>query len=114
MKILKYSRILFSRIKNYLQACMPSSRCLQMQPPSETCQFLVFFTILKSFDKPVEYAEGQGHVAEQSPYLKGEEVHLCLVDVGLEQEGLEDVDGEVCHDQEHQGVPSSSVLLGPG
>ena len=93
---------------------MPISRCLQMQPPSETCQFLVLFTKLKSLDKPVEYAEGQGHVAEQSPYLKGEEVHLCLVDVGLEQEGLEDVDGEVCHDQEHQGVPSRSVFLGPG
>ena len=93
---------------------MPSSRCLQMQPPSETCQFLVYVTILKSLDKPVEYAEGQGHVAEHSPYLEGEEGHLGLIDVGLEQESLEDVHSEVCHDQEHQGVPSRSVFLGPG
>ena len=64
--------------------------------------------------KPVEDAEGQGHVAQHSPDLEGEEGHLCLIDVGLEQESLEDVDSEVCHDQEHQGVPSGSVLLGPG
>ena len=64
--------------------------------------------------KPVEDAKGQGHVAEHGPYLEGEEGHLCLIDVGLEQESLEDVHSEVCHDQKHQGVPSSSVFLGPG
>ena len=70
--------------------------------------------ILDDMSKPVEDAEGQGHVAEHGPYLEGEEGHLCLIDVCFEQESLVDVHREVCHDQEHQGVPSSSVLLGPG
>ena len=34
--------------------------------------------------KPVEDAEGQGHVAEDGPDLEAEELHLGVVDVRLE------------------------------
>ena len=56
-----------------------------MQLPSET--FKNFLSSVKNPAtelKPVEDAEGQGHVAEDGPDLEAEELHLGVVDVRLE------------------------------
>ena len=53
-----------------------------MQLPSET--WTSFIKNPSTEAKPVENAEGQGHVAEDGPDLEAEELHLGVVDVRLE------------------------------
>ena len=56
-----------------------------MQLPSETYKNISSSVKnLSTEAKPVEDAEGQGHVAEDGPDLEAEELHLGVVDVRLE------------------------------
>ena len=61
--------------------------------------------------KSVEDAEGQGDVAEDGPDRDGVEHDLLLVNITLEKNGVHDVDGQIGHEQKHQGVPASFSLL---
>ena len=56
-----------------------------MQLPSETYKNISSSVNYPSTEaKPVEDAEGQGHVAEDGPDLEAEELHLSVVDIRLE------------------------------
>ena len=63
--------------------------------------------------EPVEDTDGKSHVAQYCPQIWTIELYLILlVVIAPDQEGLHDVDREVGHDQESDGVPSSHSFLG--
>ena len=63
--------------------------------------------------EPVEDAEGQGDVAEDSPDRYGVERSLLLINISFEKKCVHDVDCQIRYNEKHQGVSPCLFLLKP-